>query len=234
MNKAFVFAAGLALLTSPAFGQGSPRLADAPYNPTINPADFTHVVTNKYYPRNPGMKATYGKNTSKGAERIEVEVTGETKSVMGVTLLVVREREWVNEQLVEDTKDWIAQDKDGNVWHFGEAVDNYKDGRLVDHDGSWEAGADGAKPSILMLGNPKVGDTYRKEHDPTKGEDSETVAAVGKKVTVPQGTFEDCVQIRDWNSIKDESDQKYYCAGAGLVLKQDGSERLELMTLSTK
>jgi hypothetical protein len=94
MNRAFVFAAGLALLTSPAFGQGSPRPADASYNPTTNPADFTHVVTNKYYPRNPGMKATYGKNTSKGVERIEVEVTGETKSVMGVTMLVALAPAW--------------------------------------------------------------------------------------------------------------------------------------------
>ena len=122
---------------------------------------------------------------------------------MGVTTLVVRDREWLNDQMAEDTRDWVAQDKDGNVWYFGEAVDNYEDGKLVDHDGSWEAGVDGALPGIVMLSNPKAGDTYRQEYYPGKAEDMGTVVAVGKKVTVPQGAFEDCVQIRDWSRIKE-------------------------------
>ena len=139
------------------------------------------MITNKYYPLKPGMKATYEKKTSKGIERIEIEVTGETKKVMGVTALVVRDREWLNDQLKEDTRDWVAQDKDGNVWYFGEAVDNYENGKLVNHDGSWEAGVDGAKPGIVMLNNPKVGDTYRQEYYPGKAEDMGTVVAVGKE-----------------------------------------------------
>ncbi len=242
MNKVLLLAASLALLAPPAFGQEPSRPAGAgdpvssSYKPNINPADFTHVISNKYYTLKPGTKATYEKKTSKGIKRVEIEATGETRKVMGVTALVVRDREWLNDQLAEDTRDWVAQDKDGNVWYFGEAVDNYEDGKLVDHDGSWEAGVDGALPGIVMLSNPKVGDTYRQEYYPGKAEDMGTVVAVGKKITVRQGAFEDCVQIRDWSRIKEgEVEHKYFCAGAGLlVLEEKATERLELVTLSVK
>ena len=186
MKKSLLFAAGLALLSAPAFGQQSPPLAaaldraGASYDPAIDPADFTHVITNKYYTLTPGMKATYKKKTPKGTTRIEIEVTGETKEVLGVTTIVVRDREWLNGQLTEETRDWVAQDKDGNVWHFGEAVDNYQNGRLVNHEGSWEAGLDGAKPGIVMLNNPRTGDTYHQEYYPGRAEDMGTVVAVGK------------------------------------------------------
>jgi hypothetical protein len=30
-------------------------------------------------------------------------------------------------------------------WYFGEAVNNYRDGQLIHHTDSWEAGIDGAK-----------------------------------------------------------------------------------------
>jgi hypothetical protein len=43
---------------------------------------------------------------------------------MGVTTIVVRVTEWKNGILKEDSRDWYAQDKVGNVWYFGEAVDN--------------------------------------------------------------------------------------------------------------
>jgi len=242
MNKALLLAAGFTLLTSPAFGQGSPRPADAgdqvstPYNPAINPADFTHVISNKYYTLNPGMKAGYEQKTLKGITRTRIEVTGETKTVMGVTTLVVRDRKWLNGQLVEDTRDWVAQDKDGNVWYFGEAVDYYKDGKLVNHDGSWEAGVDGAKPGILMLNNPKPGATYRQEYYPSgKVEDMGTVVAVGISVRLPQGPFfQNCVHIREWNPLKkDYIEHKYHCVGVGTIaLKIQGAERLKLVTFS--
>jgi hypothetical protein len=239
MNKFLLLASAFALMISPAAGQEPPRPpaveAGASYNPVINPAEFTHVITNKYYPLRPGMKAIYEEKSEQGRKRVEIEITGETKKVMGVTALVVRDREWLNEELHEETRDWVAQDKEGNVWYFGEAVGNYEDGKLVSDDGSWEAGVDGAKPGILMLANPKVGDTYRQEYYPGKAEDMGTVVAVGKKVVVPQGVFEDCVQIRDWSRIKEgDTEHKYYCAGAGMVLEEEESHRLELITLSTK
>ncbi|MBC8387109.1 MAG: hypothetical protein H8E13_03555 [Actinobacteria bacterium] len=39
---------------------------------------------------------------------------------MGAECMIVRDRVFLNGELIEDTLDWFAQDKDGNVWYLGE------------------------------------------------------------------------------------------------------------------
>ena len=172
------------------------------YHPSFNFSNFVPKITNKYFTLEPGSKFTYMKKTTEGLERSEVVVLRETKEIMGVTTIVVWDRVWLNDKLKEDTRDWYAQDRDGNVWYFGEAVGNYKDGKLVNYAGTWEAGIDGAKPGIIMPANPKVGFTYQQEDAKGKAEDMGTIIAVGERVTVPYGTLDDCVQTRDWSRIE--------------------------------
>jgi hypothetical protein len=207
------------------------------YNPTINPADFVGEVTNKYFALKPGTKFTYRNRT--GTEQVEIVVTRETKTVMGVTTIVVREIEHKRGVLREDARNWFAQDKRGNVWYFGEEVDNYTaDGKLKDHGGSWEAGVKEAKPGIIMPATPKVGDTYRQEYLQGQAEDMGTVVALDQKVTIAAGTFDDCLQIKDWSKIETSSEFKYYCPTVGfLVLEESttpGGGRLELVSISNE
>ena len=42
-----------------------------------------------------------------------------------------------NGQVAEDTIDWYAQDRDGNVWYMGEDTKKYSSGQ-VSTIGSWE------------------------------------------------------------------------------------------------
>lgn len=203
-----------------------------PYDPAIDPADFTHVLSNKYYALKPGMIADYEEESAIGVTRKQIEVTGETKTVMGVTTLVVRDRGWLNRQLVEDKSEWVAQDRHGNVWYFGEAV-HYKDGELIDHDESWEAGIDGAKPGIKMLNDPKAGLIYHHEYYPGRVEDFATVVAVGIGVSLPRGPyFENCVHIREWSALDENYiKNEYSCVGVGAaVLKEQDAERVKLVT----
>jgi hypothetical protein len=196
--------------------------ADVQYNPPFDPRNFVPQVSNKYVTLEPGTKFTYEKKTSNGTERTEVAVLRETKQVMGVTTIVVSDRVWLNDKLKEDTRDWYAQDADGNVWYFGEAVANYKDGKLVNYSGTWEAGIEGAKPGIMMPANPKVGLTYQQEHAKGKAEDMGTIIALGKRVKVPYGTFQDCVQTRDWSRIeKTANEYKYYCPAIGFMVLEE-------------
>src|SRR5262245_9035685 len=176
--------------------------AEIPYSPRFDPNNFVPQITNKYFALEPGMKFTYVKKTRRGTERTEVVVLREIKEIMGVRTVVVWDRVWLNDKLKEDTRDWYAQDRDGNVWYFGEAVGNYKGGKLVDYTGSWQAGVDGAKPGIIMPANPKAGLTYQQEHAKGKAEDMGTIIATGKQVKVPYGTLDDCVQTRDWSRIE--------------------------------
>jgi hypothetical protein len=206
------------------------------YDPVINPADFVSGVTHKYFTLKPGTKFTYQNRA--GTERVEIAVTRETKTVMGVTTIVVRFAEWERGVLKENTSDWYAQDKQGNVWYFGEAVENYANGKLVDDKGSWQAGVDGAKPGIIMPANPKVGDTYRQEYYKGRAEDMGTVVALDKKVTVRADTFDNCLQIKDWSMIETSTDFKYYCPAVGFMVLEEattpGGGRMELVSVSTE
>jgi len=210
------FAAFIAILS---YWVQSPIAAE--YSPAINPADFVGEITNKYFTLKPGKQFTYRDST--GTQRTEIVVTGETKKIMGVTTIIVRATEWKNGVLKEDTRDWYAQDKEGNVWYFGEAVDNYVNGKVDNHAGSWEAGVDGAKPGIIMLARPKVGETYRQEYYRKQAEDMGTIVALDKKLTTPAGAFTNCLQIKDWSKIEWASEHKYYCPTIGFLVKEEST-----------
>lgn len=215
-----------------AYWMQSPIAAE--YSPAINPSDFVGEVTNKYFTLKPGKKFSFRDST--GKERIEIVVTGETKKVMGVTTVVVRATEWDDGVLKEDTRDWYAQDKEGNVWYFGESVDNYKNGKVDNHAGSWEAGVNGAKPGIIMLARPKVGETYRQEYYRKEAEDMGTIVALDQNVTTPAGAFANCLQIKDWSKLEWASEYKYYCPTVGFLVKEESSwpfgGKVELVAIS--
>src|SRR4030042_6353560 len=113
------------LFLSSIAGCGQPSLSPTPteetYNPIIDPANFAAEIDNPYFPLKPGTTFVYRGVTEDSIERNEVYVTHQTKKILGVTCMVVRDTVWdENDDLVEDTFDWYAQDKDGNVWPFGE------------------------------------------------------------------------------------------------------------------
>jgi hypothetical protein len=196
---------------------------DGDYAPELDPADFVDVVDNPYLPLLVGTRWVYESPADEegDVERIEVIVLPERKEVLGISATVVRDTVTVDGVVVEDTRDWFAQDRAGNVWYLGEAVENYEDGKLVDTDGSFEAGVDGAYPGIVMLAHPEVGDAYRQEHYPGEAEDLGEVLRLGGTRTVPAGSFSDLLVTRDWNPLEPEVvEEKTYARGVGLIFEE--------------
>ena len=234
LNLCFIlaFAAGC--------GEDSPVIdvGDEPYEPVINPADFVAQIDNQYLPLTPGTTMIYEGESEDGSERIEVEVTQDTKEILGVTCTIVRDRVWVDGELEEDTFDWFAQDKDGNVWYFGEDSKEYEDGVVTSTEGSWESGVDGAKPGILMKANPQVGDAYRQEYYEDEAEDLAEVLSLNESASVAYGDFENCLKTQEWTPLEpDVVEEKYYAPGFGVVLEvavKGGSERIELVEVKTQ
>ena len=206
------------------------------YNPQINPTDFTFKITNKYFSLPVGRKLVYQSQTSGGTEKIEIEIESATKEIMGVKTTIYRDKVYLNNTLVEDTRDYLAQDKEGNVWYFGEEVDNYEDGKLIDHTGSFIAGEDRAKPGIWIKAVNIVGDSYRQEYYPDEAEDVTDVVATGQTVIVGDKTYTGCVKMYDWTPLDDESKEyKYYCPEvSAMVLVEDLSsgEKTELLKIN--
>ena len=137
-------------------GQSLKQAAQPQTSPsqTPNPADFVDEIDNKYFPLLVGTTFVYEAETDEGTERGEVVVTAETRKILGVTCVVVRDRVTVNGELREETYDWYAQDKAGNVWYFGEDTKEYEGGVVVSTEGSWEAGVSGAQQGIIMEASP--------------------------------------------------------------------------------
>ena len=189
------------------------------YNPQINPSDFTTKITNPYFSLPVGKKMVYESETAEGSERVEIEIEGRTRKVMGVETIIYRDRGYLDGELVEDTKDYLAQDRAGNVWYFGEDVDSYEDGKLKDHQGAWLAGVDGAKPGIWIKGNHVVGDSYRQEFYKGEAEDIRDVVALNQTVTTNRATYNNCVKFYEWTPLDTKSrEYKYYCSEVGTLV----------------
>lgn len=163
-------------------------------------------------------------------ETMVVERLPGTRTVMGIPCAIIRDRVFLDGHIKEDTRDWYAQDDDGNVWYMGEEVDNYvydEQGNLssINHNGSWEAGLDiagvgsVALPGHHLPAQPVVGRSFYQEFYVGEAEDMGLTVADGALVTLDSGlAFNDCLQVLDWNPLDpDGLEYKFYAPQLGLV-----------------
>jgi hypothetical protein len=151
------------------------------------------------------------------ALRVESTVRDATTTVAGVDVAIVDVAEYEDGELVERTEDYYAQDRDGTVYYMGERVDDYEDGKVAGHHGQWLAGQKRYRAGVFMPAEPKVGDEFEQERAPGVAEDRSTVVATGATVTVPAGTFGDCIETEDVDPLGGAVEHKFYCRDVGLV-----------------
>lgn len=240
MNARFIsFTAALtaAAIGAAACGKNSTGPGDdgGDYSPVI-PTSWASAVTNAYFPLVPGATLQYEGETAEGTETITVEVLAETRDVNGVTATIVRDRVYLDGELIEDTFDWYAQDAAGNVWYLGEDSKEIEEGEVVSTEGSWEWGVDGALPGVIMWADPAahIGEVYRQEFYEGEAEDWAKIVAVDVAAAVPEGNFTGCVKIEEWNGLEPGSvEHKFFAPQVGNVLEvaAGSGERVELVDL---
>lgn len=173
----------------------------------------------------PGTRTTYQSHNPEGRHTTRTEVTRDTKMVMGVDTVVVHDTVTVNGVTTEDTYDWYAQDRDGNVWYFGEDTKAFNGG-AVDTTGSFLAGVHSAQPGIVMPGIPQVGDHYRQEYSRGVAEDADEVLSLtGSETTPLTGPTTALLVTRDTDLLDPTgpAENKYYARGIGLILTVETS-----------
>ena len=189
-----------------------------PYEPVIDPANFVAGVTNPYFPLTPGTTFRFQGTRDGVARNDELTVTTETKVIMGVTCIVVRDIASTDTEIVEKTTDWYAQDKDGNVWYFGEDTAEYANGLVTTTDGTWMAGVDGALPGFIMKAVPTVGDAYRQEYRPGIAEDFAEVVKTDAEAGGPSGQYTNVVVTEDTDLLdKAKFEHKWFAPGVGQI-----------------
>jgi hypothetical protein len=216
--------------SSPSSGlpQGNEKVA-------LDPTDFTTEIDNAYWPMSPGSRWVYREVENGDVQRVTVTVTGQTKTIDGIEARVVHDLVTTPDgEKVEDTFDWYAQDKDGNLWYVGEDTKEYEDGKVVSREGSWEHGVDGAEAGIVVAAEPKQGLTYREEYYEGHAEDAAEVLSVEGKVQTPYGRFGNAMITRNFSGIEPNVEElKFYAKGVGPVLEllvSGGSGRTELLS----
>jgi hypothetical protein len=190
------------------------------YAPEIDPAEFSAVVDNPWFPLSPGSRWVYAVTSSDGEQRITVDVLTAPSTVMGVPVVQVHDVVTARGTTVEDTIDVYSQRRDGSVWYFGEATTAY-DAGVASAEGSWRAGVDGALPGIIMPADPTPSEHgYRQEYFAGHAEDMGRVTSTRGTADVPAGHFDGVVTTEDWSPLEPGIvEEKSYARGVGVVLE---------------
>jgi len=222
-------------------GCGSARAAGLPRGGEpvhLDPATFTTDIDNRYWPMRPGARWVYESVDTDGtAQHVEVTVLDETHRVAaGITARVVHDVVTQDGAVAEDTRDYYAQDADGNIWYLGEQTTEYPPGAPPLTEGSWEAGVDGAQPGIAVPADPRPGLTYRQEYRAGEAEDRAVVLSTDEMVQTPSGHWAHALLTRETTPLEpDVAELKFYVPGVGQVLTlqtSGGSEREALVGVS--
>lgn len=217
--------------------------------PATAPAQFTtdfrledcvwsaNGTQNPYFKLRPGYRLVLEGEEEDGGQSVQVQVQitvlrelekitflSQHGAQITVNARVVEERESKDGELVEVSRNWFARcQHTSDIYYFGESVDNYDGGQVVNHNGSWRAGVDGALPGLIMPGTFLLGAKYFQEMAPGVALDRGKNVAMGLRIETDAGVFEGCVKVLDTDALKpgEEGDEKVYCPGIGLVRDED-------------
>jgi hypothetical protein len=198
---------------------------------------FTHPteITNPFYP-----VSLIGQSISLGKEggepyRTEVTLLPDTKMISwdgqqveaGVSQYVA----YADGKLAEVAYDYFAQADDGSVYYLGEDVSNYEDGKVINHEGSWLAGKDGAPAALIMPAHPAVGQVFNPENHPGLAYETDEVLSLTEKTTTPDGPTDQGLLIKE--ILMDGSiEYKVDVANFGIVESRAEDEQVNLVLLN--
>ena len=201
----------------------------------VDPANFVSLVSNPFMPLLPGTTTVF-KGVQDGKPAIDIStVTRQSKQILGVNVTVVHDRVYLNKKLAEDTRDWYAQDKQGNVWYFGEDTREFTNGQVTSTEGSWESGVNGALPGIIMEAHPKKGDAYQQEFAGDTASDRAKVLSLRQTMSVPFATFTHVLETKEFTPLEPGVvEHKFFAKGIGFiksVVVKGGTQEFHLVAI---
>jgi hypothetical protein len=187
---------------------------------------FASSGKGEYFVLEPGFEEILEGEEDGAKTRIVITVLSKTKKIGGIEARIVKEDETADGKLKESTSDYYAICKDGNtLLYLGEDVNEYSDGKVVGHGGSWLHGSKGAKFGVMLPGKAVKGQRYYQEQAPGVGMDRAEITSIDEVFEAPAGKFEHCLKTLESNPLEPGSSEgKIYAPGVGVV--QDGGLNL--------
>ena len=202
------------------------------YNP---PAVFSNptAITNRYLPYGSVKQDVLtGTEGGKVARVVRTRMPGTrsfTVNGQPVQAIIMADSGFEGGQLKEVALDYYAQSDAGDVFYLGEDVNNYRDGQVANHEGSWLYGVHTDKLGIMFPATPTVGQRYRSEDVAGITSEDDEVVSIRESVTVPAGTYHDCAKIKETLSDGDV-EYKLYCPGVGIVQESSVDGKTDLQS----
>ena len=231
-TRATLATTALLLAAAVAAGCGEAETTTTAERPASGPefSDPTRI-DNPYAPLTEFRRCVLEGTSDEGSERVVRTLLDRTEpfEVGGrqVDVAVVEDRAFIDGELAERTLDCFAQADDGTVHYFGEDVDNYENGELANHDGSFRFGEDTDHLGVLMPPDPQVGDEWYFENAPPITVEEDRVTAKLPSAEVAGERYEDVIRVRELID-GEEIEPKLYARGVGVIqeLPPDGEAHL--------
>jgi len=179
---------------------------------------FSSTGKNRFFSLEPGYQLVL----ESSEEKVVITVLEQTKKIGGVKTRVIEEREEKNGELKEVSRNFFAICREhGDVFYFGEEVDDYKDGKIVKHSGAWRADEKNSRAGIIMPGTVLLGARHYQEIAPNAMDRAE-IMRDDVTMKTPAGTFKNCIRVEETSGINpDEKCYKTYAPGVGLIQDED-------------
>ena len=184
----------------------------------VDKADLASVGTNRFFVLAPGFQQVLEGRDARKTTVLTITVLPETKVVDGVETRVVEERETVDGQIAEISRNYFAIcRRTTDVFYFGEDVDINRGGKIRSHEGAWLSGVAGARFGLLLPGTPLLGARYQQEVAPKVAMDRAEIASLTEEIKVPAGTYKNCLKTKESSALESGTGEKLYAPGVGLL-----------------
>ncbi len=196
----------------------SPSAAEWTDTFSVSRDELSPTGRNPFFILEPGYCLTLEGKEGRKTVRNVISVLSDTEAVDGVTTRVVEERESMDGQLVEVSRNFFAiSSRTKDVYYFGEDVDIYRDGKVVAHEGAWRSGVSGARYGLMMPGVPALGQKYYQEYAPGTAMDRAKNVSVTEALETPAGRFANCLKVEETTPLEPGVSLKVYAPGIGLA-----------------
>ena len=199
----------------------------------FDPANFVdpRLSTNPYHPLTPGLQWVRGGTTEVGSRVVPHEIittmTDVIRIIQGVPTVAMLDESTDSGEMSQVSIDYLALDKDGNVWILGGYSEEYEGGLYTNLDDAWLGEGKGSEVGILMPIDVTM-DTPRWFVGKSPGEAPSVAEPVeiGMTQCVQFDCFDDVWVIREGEVGAIDNEFKYYAPGVGVIYNVPQDESL--------